>query len=85
MSKMWDKRCILIEAEAKEDPETGDLILETDEDTPVRLVVKCRDCIHNVANWEHEENDATDYSDIVCDYFMTDGMDPEDFCSKGER
>ena len=24
-------------------------------------------------------------TDIVCDYFMTDGLDPDDYCSKAER
>ena len=48
-------------------------------------VVRCKDCKHNVANWKHDELDATDYTDIVCDYFMTDGMCPDDFCSYGER
>jgi hypothetical protein len=48
-------------------------------------VVRCKDCKHNVANWHHDELDATDYTDITCDYFMTDGMHPNDFCSYGEK
>ena len=48
-------------------------------------VVRCKDCKHNVANRNHDELDATDYSDITCDYFMTDGMHPDDFCSYGGR
>lgn len=48
-------------------------------------VVRCRDCKHNVANWDHDELDVTDYTDITCDFFMTDGMEPDDFCSHGER
>jgi hypothetical protein len=51
----------------------------------VTIPVRCGECKHNYSNWEHEENDVTDYSDITCDYFMTDGMDREDFCSYGER
>ena len=51
----------------------------------VDSIVHCRDCKHNVANWQHDELDETDYTDIVCDYFMTDGMRPNDFCSCGER
>lgn len=47
--------------------------------------VRCGECIHNVENWNHDKNDATDYTDIVCDYFMTDGMGPDDYCSHGER
>lgn len=48
-------------------------------------VVRCRDCKHNVENWNHDELDVTDYTDITCDFFMTDGMQPDDFCSCGER
>lgn len=48
-------------------------------------VVRCKDCKHNVANWQHDELNATDYTDITCDYFMTDGMGANDFCSYGER
>ena len=50
-------------------------------------VVKCKDCKFNVANMEKDPLDITDYSgdDIVCSYFMTDGLDPNDYCSKGER
>lgn len=46
-------------------------------------VVRCKDCIHNVANWNHDELDETDYTDITCDFFMTDGMEPNDYCSYG--
>jgi hypothetical protein len=50
-------------------------------------VVRCSECRFNVANMEKDEYDTTDYSgeDIVCSYFLTDGMQPEDFCSQGER
>lgn len=50
-------------------------------------VVRCKDCKFNVANMEIDENDGTDYSgeDIVCSYFMTDGLEPNDYCSYGER
>lgn len=48
-------------------------------------VVRCKDCKYNVANMEKDPLDITDYTDdIVCSYFMTDGMEPNDFCSKGE-
>lgn len=46
-------------------------------------VVFCKDCKHNVANAIHDPLDITDYTDIVCEYFMTDGMSPDDFCSNG--
>lgn len=53
-------------------------------------VVRCKDCKYNVANWHTQDthNDPlniTDYTDITCDYFMTDGMEANDFCSKGEK
>lgn len=47
-------------------------------------ITRCKDCIHNVGNWNHDELDDTDYTDITCDYFMTDGMEPNDFCSYGK-
>ena len=48
-------------------------------------IVRCKDCIHNVSNWQHDGLDSTDYTDITCDYFMTDGISADDFCSYGER
>lgn len=51
----------------------------------VTHVVRCRDCRYNVANQTSDPYDITDYTDITCTYFMTDGMSTEDFCSKGER
>lgn len=51
----------------------------------VVTVVKCKDCKFNVANMEKDPLDITDYSgdDIVCSYFMTDGLAPNDYCSQG--
>ncbi len=46
-------------------------------------VVQCKDCKYNVANSKHEPLDITDYTDITCEYFMTDGMSPNDYCSQG--
>lgn len=50
-------------------------------------VIRCVDCKHNVANKKIDPLDITDYSgeDIVCDYFMTDGQEPDDYCSHAER
>ena len=48
-------------------------------------VVRCKDCVFNVANMEKDPLDATDYSDITCSYFMTDGMTKNDFCSYGKK
>lgn len=53
----------------------------------VVAVVRCKDCKFNVANMEKDPLDCTDYSgdDIVCSYFLTDGLDPNDYCSRGKR
>ena len=50
-------------------------------------VVRCKDCIYNVANQEVDPLDSTDYSgdNIVCSFFMTDGLKNSDYCSNGER
>ena len=50
-------------------------------------LIRCKDCIHNVANRKTDPMDITDYSgqDIVCEYFMTDGQEPDDYCSHAER
>ena len=50
-------------------------------------VVRCKDCIHNVSNRITDPLCLNDYSgeDIVCDYFETDGMEPDDYCSYAER
>lgn len=49
-------------------------------------VVRCSECRYNVRNMQKGRLDATDYSgaDIVCSYFMTDGMEENDFCSRGK-
>lgn len=44
-------------------------------------VVRCRDCKHLVLTAEREHNPC----DCVCDYWMTDGLNDNDFCSYGER
>lgn len=53
----------------------------------VEEVVRCKDCEFNVANKENDPLNITDYSgdDIVCSYFLTDGLDPNDYCSRGTR
>lgn len=43
-------------------------------------VVRCRDCKHLVLTAEGEHNPR----DCVCDYWMTDGLNDNDFCSYGE-
>lgn len=44
-------------------------------------VVRCKDCKHLVLTEEGEHNP----DDCVCDYWMTDGLKDDDFCSYGER
>lgn len=44
-------------------------------------VVRCRDCKHLVLTAEGEHNPC----DCVCDYWMSDGLNDNDFCSYGER
>ena len=44
-------------------------------------VVRCKDCRHRTLTEEGEFNPE----DIVCGYFMTDGMQANDFCSYGEN
>jgi hypothetical protein len=44
-------------------------------------VVRCKDCKHCTLTEDGEYNPE----DIVCGYFMTDGMNSTDFCSYGER
>lgn len=44
-------------------------------------VVRCKDCKYLTLTEEGEYNPR----DIVCTYFMTDGLDSNDYCSYGER
>lgn len=48
-------------------------------------IVRCKNCKYNIANQAPDPYDITDYTDITCTYFMTDGMSAEDFCSRGEE
>ena len=60
-------------------------VLAEQPDVDAVEVVRCKDCKHNVANKEYDPLDVTDYTDIVCDYWMNDGNLADDFCSYGER
>lgn len=62
-------------------------IMESIPTANVVEVIRCKDCRFNVANMIIDKLDATDYSgeDIVCSYFMTDGLLPTDYCSYAER
>ena len=44
-------------------------------------LVRCKDCRHKVVTKDGEYNEE----DIVCDYWLSDGLDSNDFCSYGER
>ena len=43
--------------------------------TPVEIV-RCKDCVHGKLGCPE---------DLVCDYWDSDGLDSNDFCSSGER
>lgn len=45
----------------------------------------CKDCKFFMNNFEIEENDITDYEDIVCTYHMADGFTSYDYCSMFEQ
>lgn len=49
-------------------------------------VVRCEKCIHNAANLVRDPLDTTDYSgkDIVCAFWLSDGLEPDDYCSRGK-
>lgn len=44
-------------------------------------VVRCKDCKHCTLTEDGEYNPE----DVVCGFFMTDGMQADDYCSYGER
>ena len=42
----------------------------------------CKDCKYFMNNFEVEENDITDYEDVLCTYHMADGFTSYDYCSR---
>ena len=44
-------------------------------------LVRCKDCKYKVVTEDGEWNPE----DIVCDYWASDGLEADDFCSRGER
>lgn len=44
-------------------------------------VVRCKDCKYKVTTEDGEWNPE----DIVCDYWASDGLEANDFCSRGEK
>lgn len=57
------------------------MIINQIDTVPAVEVVRCLDCKHLVLTAEGEHNPF----DCVCDYWMTDGLNDNDFCSYGER
>lgn len=48
-------------------------------------IIHCKDCKYNLlANRKKDILDMSDVTNIVCTYFITYGLKPNDFCSKGE-
>ena len=74
----WNEHCLnSIDRMAIKLCEIEDKIEQVD----VVEVVRCKDCKHCTLTEEGEHA----HDDIVCDYFMTDGLLDNDFCSYGER
>ena len=45
-----------------------------------KKIVRCKDCKYN-----HKTEDGEFYEkDIVCEYWASDGLTADDFCSRGE-
>ena len=44
-------------------------------------LIRCKDCKYKVVTKDGEWNPE----DIVCDYWASDGLEADDFCSRGER
>lgn len=50
-------------------------------------IVRCKDCVHwgSTISQDDREQCASQDVDLVCNYWDTDGLYAEDFCSYGER
>lgn len=49
-------------------------------------LVRCMDCkFWGESLTKEERNECGVYADLVCTYWMSDGLTRDDFCSKGER
>lgn len=78
----------IIDADKAREEAAIDLVVHLLDRQPTieaKPIVYCKDCKYNVANSKHDPLDITDYTDITCEYFMTDGMSPNDYCSKGVK
>ena len=48
-------------------------------------VVRCRECIQNYGLTQQSEEVPYNKNDIVCCFWNTDGLEADDYCSKGQR
>lgn len=56
------------------------------EDGTLTEVVRCKECkFWGESLTEEERSECDVYADLVCTYWMSDGLTRDDFCSKGER
>lgn len=82
MSRYIDIETIKPRQYENSEVELGVLAYDFDEveAMPFLDIVRCKECKHNVGltNGFWEE-------DIVCDYWESDGLTADDFCSYGER
>ena len=81
VTKAVDDACILAVAALREQEDRRWIPVDAVETVDAVEVVRCRDCKHLVLTAEGEHNPC----DCVCDYWMTDGLNDNDFCSYGER
>ena len=85
---LHEGREIMLQDSKRRTPVSLETVIDFIKELPtsdVVEVVRCKDCIFNVENMRKDPLDATDYSDITCSYFMTDGMTENDFCSYGKK
>ena len=71
----WDKQDVY-------PPCLYEMIINDVPSADVAPVVRCKDCKHN---YSKKHNKRYNHEDIVCDYWETDGMNDDDFCSYGAR
>ena len=66
-----------------EEKELFDEIVDAQPIVEICEEVTCKTCAYNTENLERDPLDLNDYTDIVCSYWMSDGLDEtKDFCSQ---
>lgn len=70
----------MIEVVMKVDDEFWDNITQLTVFKEKKEIIHCRDCKYKVVTKDGEWNPE----DIVCDYWASDGLEADDFCSRGE-